>query len=161
MSWWSWTDWLVWGFGATALMTSIMAGSQALGMTRMNVPYILGTMFTPDRDRARSLGVLLHMVNGWIFSFVYVVAFHAWGGPSWWKGAAIGLVHAAFVLTAALPVLPGMHPRMASERRGPTVVRQLEPPGFCALHYGYQTPISIVIAHVVFGVVLGAFYRPG
>ena len=155
----NWPSWLVWGFGATVILTSLLAGSQGLGMTRMNLPYMLGTMFTPDRDRAKALGVLAHVVNGWLFSLVYVAAFELWGGATWWKGAAIGLVHALFVLTCALPVLPGFHPRMASESRGPTVVRQLEPPGFLGLHYGIQTPISIVIAHVAFGVVLGAFYR--
>jgi uncharacterized membrane protein YagU involved in acid resistance len=126
----------------------------------MNIPYLLGTMFTVDRDRAKALGVLLHVINGWLFSLIYVAAFHLWGGPAWWKGALIGLVHAWFVLTAAMPVLPGLHPRMAGETRGPTVVRQLEPPGFLALHYGIQTPISIVIAHLVFGAILGAFYAP-
>jgi uncharacterized membrane protein YagU involved in acid resistance len=156
----NWASWLLWGFAATILLTSLMAGSQGLGMTRMNLPYMLGMMFTPDRDRAKSLGVLVHVMNGWVFSLVYVAAFHLWGGPAWWKGAAIGLVHAAFVLGAAMPVLPGVHPRMASESRGPTVVRQLEPPGFLALHYGIQTPISIAIGHIVFGVVLGVFYSP-
>jgi uncharacterized membrane protein YagU involved in acid resistance len=154
----SWSSWLVWGFAATVILTTLMAGSQGVGMTRMNIPYLLGTMFTPNRDRAKVFGVLLHLVNGWAFSLIYVVAFHAWGGPAWWKGAAIGLVHAAFVLTAAMPAIPGLHPRMASESRGPTVVRQLEPPGFLGLHYGVQTPISIVLGHIAFGVVLGAFY---
>lgn len=153
-------SWLVWGFAATIVLTSLMASSQGLGLTRMNIPYLLGTMFTPDRDRAKALGVLLHVLNGWAFSLLYVAAFHLWGGPAWWKGAAIGLVHAAFVLTAGMPVLPGLHPRMAGEGRGPTVVRQLEPPGFLGLHYGIQTPISIVVAHLVFGVVLGVFYAP-
>jgi hypothetical protein len=59
-----------------------------------------------------------------------------------------------------MTALPGLHPRMAGESRGPTVVRQLEPPGFLALHYGDQTPISIVIGHLVFGIVLGVFYTP-
>ena len=156
----SWHGWLVWGFAATVLLTTVMARSQGLGMTRMNLPYLLGTMVTPNRDRAKTIGVAMHVLNGWVFSLVYVAAFHAWGGPAWWKGVAIGLVHAAFVLTAGMPVLPGIHARMASESRGPTVVRQLEPPGFLALHYGVQTPISIVVAHALFGAVLGGFYAP-
>ena len=49
---------------------------------------------------------------------------------------------------------------MAGEQRGPTVVRQLEPPGFFGLHYGLRTPISVVLAHLAFGIVLGGFYRP-
>ncbi len=156
----NWGSWLLWGFAATVILTTLLAGTHGLGLTRMNIPYLIGTMFTPNRDRAKSLGVLVHVINGWIFSFIYVAAFHLSGGPTWWKGAAIGLVHATFVLAAAMPVLPGMHPRMASESRGPTVVRQLEPPGFFALHYGIQTPIWSVIAHVIFGFVLGVLYRP-
>ena len=49
---------------------------------------------------------------------------------------------------------------MASELRGPTVARQLEPPGFLALNYGARTPISMLIAHLAFGAMLGGFYSP-
>ena len=153
-------SWLVWGFAATVVLTAILSGSQSLGLTRMNLPYILGTMLTPDRDRAKAVGILVHLLNGWVFSLVYVAAFHQWGGPAWWKGAAIGAVHAAFVLVAGMPALPGLHPRMASEARGPTVVRQLEPAGFLALNYGRRTPISVLLAHLAFGAILGGFYRP-
>src|SRR5213078_1602001 len=104
MNGWSW---LVWGFASTIVLTTLMSGSQGLGMTRMNIPYMLGTMFTPDRDRAKVLGVALHVLNGFAFSLVYVAAFHVWGGPAWWKGGLIGLVHAAFVLMAAMPAMPG------------------------------------------------------
>lgn len=152
--------WLVWGFASTIVLTTILAASQGLGVTRMNIPYLLGTMVTPHRDRAKVLGIAMHVVNGWMFSAIYVAAFHVWGGPAWWKGLAIGLVHAGFVLGVLMPALPGMHPRMASETRGPTIVRGLEPPGFLALHYGSRTPVSVVVAHAVFGVLLGVFYRP-
>src|SRR5262245_45395173 len=151
-------SWLLCCFVATVVLTAILAGSEGLGMTRMNAPYMLGTLVTPNRDRAKVIGVLIHFVNGWIFSFLYVAAFHSWGMATWWLGAVIGLVHASFVLAVGLPLLPTFHPRMANEQYGPTVVRQLEPPGFLALHYGTRTPISIVVAHLVYGAILGAFY---
>ncbi|MFO7181498.1 MAG: hypothetical protein DIU78_022530 [Pseudomonadota bacterium] len=156
----NWGSWLLWGFASTVVLTTILAGSQGLGLTRMNLPYMLGSMVTPNRDRAKLYGVALHLVNGWIFSLIYVGAFHATGVFTAWFGAAIGFVHAAFVLVVAMPVLPAMHPRMASELRGPTVVRQLEPPGFLARNYGVRTPISVIVAHVVFGALLGFFYSP-
>lgn len=149
---------LLWGFVGTVVLTAILAGSQGLGMTRMNIPYLLGTIFTPDRDRAKLVGLVIHFVNGWIFALLYIAAFHAWGTASWWLGAGMGLVHATFVLTVGMPLLPALHPRMANEQYGPTVVRQLEPPGFLAMHYGVRTPISVVLAHVAFGAILGAFY---
>ncbi len=156
----SWTSWLLWGFAATVVLTAVMAGSQGVGITRMNIPYMLGTMFTPNRDRAKVYGVAVHMINGWLFSLIYVAALHASGHFNAWFGMSIGLVHGAFVLVVGMPALPGLHPRMASELRGPTVVRQLEPPGFLALHYGVRTPISILIAHLLFGAILGGFYAP-
>jgi hypothetical protein len=87
--------------------------------------------------------------------------FHAWDRSSWWLGAIIGLVHGAFVLTAGMRIMPGLHPRMASEQQGPTVSRQLEPPGFLALNYGIRTPTTVVVAHLVFGATLGATSWPG
>jgi hypothetical protein len=156
----SWGSWLVWGFASTIVLTMLMAGSQGLGLTRMNIPYLLGTMLTAERDRAKVYGALLHLVNGWIFSLVYVAAFHSVGFFTWWFGAAVGLVHGLFVLVVGMPILPGLHPRMAGEAHGPTVVRQLEPPGFMAMNYGLRTPISVLIAHLIFGGILGGFYQP-
>jgi hypothetical protein len=154
----NWASWLLWGFVGTLVLTTLMSGSQGTGLTRMNLPYMLGTIFTPDRDRAKVIGFGVHLVMGWLFSLLYVAAFHAWGRATWWMGAAVGFVHAAFVLTAGMRLMPGLHPRMASEQQGPTVTRQLEPPGFLALNYGRQTPISVVVAHLAFGAILGGFY---
>jgi hypothetical protein len=155
------SSWLLWGFVGTVVLTSIMSGAQGLGLTRMSLPYMLGTLFTPSRDRAKLFGFGLHMLDGWVFSLLYVLAFESWGVASWWRGGVIGVVHASFVLTAGMRLLPGLHPRMASEQQGPTVMRQLEPPGFLALNYGYQTPVCLLLAHVVYGLILGAFYRLG
>ena len=157
----NWGDWLLWGFVSTIVLTTIMAGSQAMGLTRMNIPYMLGTMFTPDRDKAKLYGFLIHLMNGWLFSLLYVAAFTSWDLTGWWQGALIGIVHAAFVLIAGMSLLPAMHPRMASEQQGPTAGRQLEPPGFLALNYGMRTPVSVVLAHAIYGAILGAFYKIG
>lgn len=151
--------WLLWGFVATLVMTALMTAGQAARLTRMSLPYLLGTMITPNRDRAVLAGFAFHLVNGWLFALVYVAVFHSWGLATWWAGTAIGAVHAAFVLTFGMVMFPALHPRIASEQQGPTMRRQIEPPGFLALHYGIQTPVSLLAAHLVFGGLLGAFYH--
>jgi hypothetical protein len=79
-----------------------------------------------------------------------------------WRGLVIGLAHAAVVLLVVVPLLPSIHPRMASEEQRPTVTRQLEPPGPLALHYGASTPLFVVIAHAAYGIILGILYKlPG
>ncbi len=155
----NWLSWLLWGFLATVVLTTTSAAAQGLGLTRMNVPYMLGTFVTPDRDKASLYGFLLHAVNGWIFSLIYVAIFESLGAAGWWRGLIIGLVHALFVLVVATALMPGLHPRMASEYQGPTATRELEPPGFLALNYGVQTPLSVFISHALFGIVLGSFYH--
>ena len=157
----NWGSWLLWGFASTVVLTSILSASQGMGITRMNLPYLLGTLFTPNRDRAKLLGSVVHFANGWLFSLIYVAVFHAWNQASWWLGALVGMVHAIFVLTVLMAMLPALHPRMANEQQGPSVVRQLEPPGFLALHYGIRTPVSVVVAHLIFGGILGFFYHIG
>lgn len=154
----NWSNWLILGFISTLILTSILAGSQGMGMTRMNIPYMLGTMFTPHRDRAKIIGVFFHLFNGWFFSLLYVITFEVFQIATFWLGGILGFIHAMFVLLVGIPILPGIHPRMANEQQGPTVVRQLEPPGFMALHYGVQTPLSVIIAHIIFGGILGGFY---
>ena len=155
----NWSGWLLWGLVATLLLTTISSATQGLGLSRMNIPYILGTMFTPNRDRARLYGFFAHLVFGWAFSLIYALIFEAMGTAGWWRGLIIGVLHALFVLTVLMSLLPGLHPRMASEQHGPEAHDMLEPPGFLALHYGARTPIAVIISHAFFGVILGIFYQ--
>jgi hypothetical protein len=136
-----------------------MTGTQGLGLTRMSLPFMLGTLFTSDRDRAKLVGFGVHLLNGWWLALVYTAAFQSWRRATWWLGTGIGVVHGLFVLTTIMPLLPTVHPRMASEQQGPTPTQQLEPPGFLALNYGRRTPLTVLLAHLVYGAVLGAFYE--
>jgi uncharacterized membrane protein YagU involved in acid resistance len=152
---------LLWGVFATGLLTLIMSASQGLGWSRMSVPYMLGTLFTPHRGRAMVIGSLVHFGLGVLFAALYALVFEQWGVARWWLGALLGLFHGLFMLIPGMQVLPAIHPRMASRHHGPTPTRQLEPPGFMALNYGVQTPMATLLAHVVYGTILGAFYPAG
>ncbi|MBV9340234.1 MAG: hypothetical protein JO159_05005 [Acidobacteria bacterium] len=155
----NWPSWLLSGFVANLALTTLLATSQGLGFTRMNIPFMLGTVITGEREKARLYGFIAHLVNGWAFSLVYVLIFEARHTVNWWFGLLLGLAHALFVLTAGMSLLPYVHPRMASERHGPQAIRQLEPPGFMALNYGYPTPVSVFLSHAAFGAILGSLYH--
>ena len=161
---WSAVDWagaLLWGFFATVVLTLVMAAAQGLGLSRMSMPFLVGSIFTPDRDRANVVGAALHFVNGWVVSLAYAVVLTASGRSSWWLGGLLGLLQGLFVLVALLPLLPSVHPRMATEDHGPTPTLQLEPPGFLGLNYGRGTPLVTLVAHAAYGALFGALYRPG
>ena len=155
----NWPSSLLAGFVGTLLLTTIEAGAQQLNLTRMSLPYLLGAAITPDRDRAKVIGFFTHLVNGQLFALLYVVIFDATGAVSALRGAVIGLVHSLVVLLVVVPLLPAVHPRMASLHQGPTELRQIEPPGPLALHYGVTTPLTVVVAHIIFGMAIGALYR--
>ncbi len=149
---------LLWGFAATFLLTTVILIGQSVGWTRIDVPFIVGTMVTADRDRAKVIGYLLHTINGWWFAIVYALFFEQMHRATWWLGLCLGLLQGFVVIVAILPLLPGIHPRMVSDSRGPEPTRLLEPPGFLVTNYGRMTPVITVVAHALYGVVLGAGY---
>jgi hypothetical protein len=155
-----WAGWAVFGLIATAALTAIMTGAQLAGLTRLDIPLLLGTLFTSDPDRARVIGFLVHLVNGQGFALGYAGAFAALGFSSVWLGALLGFVHATVALLVIVPLLPGIHPRLASPRAGPAAGASLEPPGLLALNYGRETPLVAVLAHVAYGAALGLLLGP-
>jgi uncharacterized membrane protein YagU involved in acid resistance len=155
-----WGGWATFGFGATVALTAIMVAGQLLGLSRMDIPLMLGTIFVEDPDKARIVGFLVHLVNGQVFAVFYAAAFSLLGLARWWLGALFGAFHGLAALTLIIPLLSGIHPRIASERSGPDLHAVLEPPGLFGLNYGRETPLVAFLAHVVYGTLLGAFLTP-
>ena len=155
-----WYGWAVFGTVATTLLTAVMSGCQLAGRTRLDLPFMLGTIAVGDPDRARVAGFVIHLIVGQVFAVFYAAGFDALGVATWWLGGIFGLVHAVVALAVLVPLLPGIHPRMASDRAGPDSTASLEPPGLFALNYGAATPLVAVAAHVAFGVTLGMMLTP-
>lgn len=146
------------GFAGTLVLTTILRAASELRLTRIDLPFLLGTAFTPNRARAKALGYALHFLAGFGFALVYYAIFVAIDRSGWWLGAIFGLVHALFAATALVNLLlPLVHPRMGSPLTGANTTALLEPPGFLMLNYGLQTPLANVVAHVAYGALVGGF----
>ncbi len=148
---------LLWALIATVAMTAILEGSQGLGFSRLSLPYLMGTLVTSNRQNALVLGFIIYTAGGWLFAFIYFAIFVSVGIYAWWFGMLVGILHGIILLVWALPLLPYVHPRLASEYDGVTSRRMLEPPGFMALNYGRMTPLTTLLGHAVYGVTLGGF----
>jgi hypothetical protein len=150
-----WAGWALFGLVATTMLTAVMIAAQLAGWTRLDLPLLLGTMVTGDPDRARVAGFFIHLAIGEGFALGYALGFALLGTATWWLGGLFGLVHVSIALTVLVPLLPGIHPRMASDRAGPASTAVLEPPGLFGLNYGAQTPAVAIVSHLAFGIALG------
>jgi hypothetical protein len=150
-----WAGWALFGLLATTLLTALMIIAQLGGLSRLDLPLILGTTVTPDPDRARAAGFVIHLGIGQVFALGYAASFTLLGRATWWIGGLFGLLHGAIALAALIPILVGVHPRMASNRAGPGSTAVLEPPGLLGLNYGVQTPLVTMGAHLAYGIALG------
>jgi hypothetical protein len=150
------------GFVGTLVLTTALRGGNELNLTRMDLPFLLGTAFTSDRTRAKALGYLLHFLVGLAFALIYYAVFRAIGRSGWWLGAVFGVAHGVFAGTALVDtLLPLVHPRMGTPSTAAPSVALLEPPGFLMLNYGTQTPLVSLAAHIVYGALVGGFVSLG
>lgn len=155
-----WSGWAVFGLAATATLTAVLIGAQLAGLTRLDLPVMLGTVVVADPDRARVVGFFMHVVNGQLFALGYAAVFAVAGRSTWWAGAVLGALHGAMAVVVIVPLLPAVHPNMASERSGLWSGPALEPPGPLGLNYGRATPIVTLVAHVAYGLALGLLLGP-
>jgi hypothetical protein len=146
------------GFVGTLVLTTGLRLAQVAGLTRMDIPLLLGTIFTEDRRRASVIGYALHFVNGLLFALGYAAIFYAVDEAGWLFGMALGLVHAAFAGGALVTILlPAIHPRMGTRWTDASQSPLLEPPGFMLWNDGRHTTLVTVIAHVAYGGLVGGF----
>ena len=149
---------LVGGFAGTLVLTMTLVAASHLRLSRMDIPFLLGTAWTDDRPRARVVGYALHFVAGLMFSLAYYAAFMALGRAGWALGMLFGLVHGLFAGTTLVNVLlPAVHPRMGTWFSAANSSPLLEPPGFMLVNYGWATPVVTILAHLVYGAIVGVF----
>ena len=149
---------LVGGLVGTLVLTSTLRAASELGLTRMDLPFLLGTAVTENRVHAKAVGYGIHVAFGVLFALAYWAVFSAVDESGWIMGAALGLVHGIFAATALVNVLlPLVHPRMATPLTAADDSPLLEPPGFLMLNYGRATPVVTLTGHAAYGTIVGGF----
>lgn len=152
-----WSQAILAGFIATALMTIAMYAGKIMGLS-MDMPRAVGLMFVDEYHKPRDiygLGFAVHFALGILFGIVYALLFHLFGAgtdisatAAW--GIALGALQ-GLALGAALGFMPAVHPRV-----GEGAV--ISPPGFFGRNYGVSMPVGLVVLHIIFGAVVGVVY---
>jgi hypothetical protein len=146
------------GFVGTLVLTTALRTANELSLTRIDLPFLLGTAVTRDRARAKALGYLMHFAAGELFALVYYALFTAIDTSGWLLGALLGLLHGVVSATALVNILlPVVHPRMGSPLSAADSSPLIEPPGFLMRNYGRGTPIATLLSHVAYGAIVGGF----
>jgi hypothetical protein len=149
---------IVGGLLGTVVLTTALRAASELGLTRIDLPFLLGTALTVDRIHAKVVGYALHFVFGVLFALAYYAVFAVVGRSGILLGALLGVIHALFAGVALVnTLLPAVHPRMGTGFDAAGSAPLLEPPGFMLLNYGRQTPLATLVAHIVYGAIVGGF----
>jgi hypothetical protein len=148
------------GLIGTLVLTTVLRAASEFGLTRMDLPFLLGTVITSDRQRAKALGYLAHFAFGLFFALGYYAIFRSIGRDGFLLGALLGLLHGIFVATALVNVLlPIIHPRMGSSFTAANSSPLIESPGFLMLNYGTSTFVVSIVGHVTYGALVGGFLQ--
>lgn len=146
------------GVVGTIVLTSGLRFAQEMGWTRMDLPLLLGTIFTDDRSRASVVGYAVHFLNGILFSLGYAGVFYAVGHAGWGFGLVLGAVHALLAGGGLVTVLlPAVHPRMGNRWTDSEETPILESPGYLLHNYGRATAIVTFVLHLAYGTIVGGF----
>ncbi len=144
---------IVAGVVGTAAISMLMAMGPRMGMPKMAIWEMLGTMFSKEGNLA--LGWIAHFMMGVIFAIIYAALWAAGiGSATWLSGVTFGAVH---FLIAGL-MMGGMPMLHAGIRAG-----TVKAPGVLMLNSGIMGLMGGLIGHVIYGLVValvyGAFIR--
>jgi hypothetical protein len=142
----------------TVVLSAGLRTAQELGLTRMDLALLLGTVFSGRRGPASVIGYALHFCAGLVFALLYAAVFYAVGHAGWALGLALGAVHALFFGGTILDtLLPAVHPRMGTPWTDSEETPLLEYPGFLLANYGRATVLVHLALHLAYGAIVGAF----
>ena len=145
-------DWLdiVWvGLVATAVMTAMMYVAPMMGMPKMDIAQMLGSMFLPQGSTAFAVGMMMHFMMGVILTVPYALVWELTDlDVTSWSGLFLGLAH-WMVALVMMPVIMTMHKEVRAGRM-PSMLKS----------GGMMAAAGLVMGHLVFGLIIGLLYTP-
>jgi len=125
-------------------MTILMYLAPLMGMPKLDIIAMLGTMFTSNNTVSTIIGVMAHFMMGVVFAFIYVLLWSfGIGSPTWMWGLIFGAVHGLMVYLI-MPMINRMHTHPV-EMEGGTKLAV----GKLMVHMLYGLVVALVYASYV------------
>jgi hypothetical protein len=140
---------IVAGLIGTVVITMVMNMAPQMGMPKMDIVDMLGSMFSPQGNR--TLGWVMHLMMGAVFAIIYALLWNAGlGSVSLLWGALFGAGH----WIVAGTMMGGMSMMHAGVKAG-----TVEAPGvFMVNNGGVMAFMGGLIGHIIFGLVVALVY---
>ncbi len=137
------------GLVGTLVMTALMRLAPQMGLPRMDIVGMLGSMFNGQGNR--SLGMIAHLMMGIVFAIVYALLWSAGVGSVGLLGGLLFGVGHWLVVGLVMGGMPVMH---AGIRAG-----NVPAPGlYMTASGGLMSFLGGLMGHVAFGVVVALVY---
>lgn len=142
-------DWLgiiVAGLVGTAVITALMYAGPMMGMPKMDIAQIQGSMVLPMGTTAFAVGMVTHFMMGIVFTAIYALVWDVTDlDVTWWSGLIFGAVH-AMVAAAGMAMMVPFHKEMKAGN--------LDSP----FSGGAKSMMGMLMGHLVFGLVVALVY---
>lgn len=140
---------IVAGLVATLVFTVILMMAPRMGMPKMDIVELLGSMFGKPNP---VLGWMMHLMMGAIFALVYAFLWsNGIGAATWFSGLVFGAVH-WLVVGVMMAMIPMMHAGIKSGAvKAPGMWMTGNGGGMMAFMGG-------LVGHMIFGLVVALVY---
>ncbi len=139
---------IVAGLAGTVVISVLMAMGPRMGMPKMAIWEMLGTMFSKEGNVG--LGWVMHFMAGVVFAIIYTALWTAGiGSATPVSGVIFGAVH--FLLVGLM--MGGMPMLHAGIKAGST-----QAPGVLMLNAGVMGLMGGLIGHILYGLVVALVY---
>ena len=142
------------GWSPPPALTAVMIAAQLAGLTRLDLPLVLGTIVTEDPDRARVAGFVIHLAVGQVFALGYAAGVRALDRATWWLGGAARPAARRRRAHGARPAAPGRPSAHGVAPGRPGSARPCWSRPACSPSTTASRPRSVaIVAHLVYGAV--------
>lgn len=135
-----------------AIMTLLIAMARLLGMTTMDLELKLGSMISQEVNATSWVtGLVMHLIISGLIACIYAVGFeYVAHKASWLIGLGFAVIH-TIIGGIFVGMMGQIHPLMPSDA--------LPAPGPFAINFGTMTTVGFIVAHLIYGAIVGAMYE--